>query len=370
MMASSGSIGRTISVMEMRAMRQPTKSDVPNEEVYPTQPIPHTKRNVPQSPLCAIFPPNIDDPALVARARPMFTPPSAKEPMLISPGAFGGTNRAPAAFSPRTGLFYIPSWMDTFSTYFKAPVEYKEGNQYVGRFPTMAFPALRTGPGAINQRLPEDGYGAIQAFDTKDLPCKVAGQVPSGVKAEHGLDLAAMARRYAIDEAHAADDGFPCCTFKGAVFGLDTRTGRILWKTSTQPPDPGYSGGGVWGHAPVVDDTRGLVYVGTGNSFRLPDAVMECIRNAVALGSTREAAGMSCDPKFNQNHFDSILALRQNTGAIVWNSPKNSAMSWKKSFLKSLKRTGPSGRHVNRPSGVTRAATTRCWSSAAVPRWG
>jgi 3-oxoacyl-[acyl-carrier-protein] synthase II len=35
----------------------------------------------------------------------------------------------------------------------------------------------------------ESGIGAIQAFDTKDLPCKVAGQVPSGVKAEHGLDL-------------------------------------------------------------------------------------------------------------------------------------------------------------------------------------
>lgn len=35
----------------------------------------------------------------------------------------------------------------------------------------------------------DSGIGAIQAFDTKDLPCKVAGQVPAGVKAEHGLDL-------------------------------------------------------------------------------------------------------------------------------------------------------------------------------------
>src|SRR5689334_5739132 len=35
----------------------------------------------------------------------------------------------------------------------------------------------------------ESGIGAIQAFDTKDLPCKVAGQVPAGVKAEHRLDL-------------------------------------------------------------------------------------------------------------------------------------------------------------------------------------
>src|SRR6516165_7273412 len=36
----------------------------------------------------------------------------------------------------------------------------------------------------------ESGIGAIQAFDTKDLPCKVAGQVPAGVKADGGLDIA------------------------------------------------------------------------------------------------------------------------------------------------------------------------------------
>jgi 3-oxoacyl-[acyl-carrier-protein] synthase II len=35
----------------------------------------------------------------------------------------------------------------------------------------------------------ESGIGAIQAFDTKDLPCKVGGQVPASVKAEGGLDI-------------------------------------------------------------------------------------------------------------------------------------------------------------------------------------
>ncbi|MBV8704037.1 MAG: beta-ketoacyl-ACP synthase II, partial [Acetobacteraceae bacterium] len=35
----------------------------------------------------------------------------------------------------------------------------------------------------------ESGIGAIQAFDTKDLPCKVAGQVPQGSKDEGRLDL-------------------------------------------------------------------------------------------------------------------------------------------------------------------------------------
>jgi 3-oxoacyl-[acyl-carrier-protein] synthase II len=35
----------------------------------------------------------------------------------------------------------------------------------------------------------ESGISAIQAFDTKDLPSKVAGQVPAGTKGEGGLDI-------------------------------------------------------------------------------------------------------------------------------------------------------------------------------------
>jgi len=36
----------------------------------------------------------------------------------------------------------------------------------------------------------ESGIGPIQAFDPKDLPCRVAGQIPAGVRAEGGLDIA------------------------------------------------------------------------------------------------------------------------------------------------------------------------------------
>jgi len=35
----------------------------------------------------------------------------------------------------------------------------------------------------------ESGIGAIQSFDVKDLPAKIAGQVPAGAKAEGGLNL-------------------------------------------------------------------------------------------------------------------------------------------------------------------------------------
>ena len=36
----------------------------------------------------------------------------------------------------------------------------------------------------------ESGIGAITAFDTKDVPCKIAGQVPAGARADNRLDLA------------------------------------------------------------------------------------------------------------------------------------------------------------------------------------
>ncbi|MCL2429001.1 MAG: beta-ketoacyl-ACP synthase II, partial [Alphaproteobacteria bacterium] len=36
----------------------------------------------------------------------------------------------------------------------------------------------------------ESGIRAIQSFDTKNLPCKIAGQVPQGTKADGKLDLA------------------------------------------------------------------------------------------------------------------------------------------------------------------------------------
>ena len=54
----------------------------------------------------------------------------------------------------------------------------------------MACP-LGLGVEHVWQRLinAESGIGSIQAFDTKDLPCKVAGQVPTGVKSEQRLDL-------------------------------------------------------------------------------------------------------------------------------------------------------------------------------------
>ena len=51
---------------------------------------------------------------------------------------------------------------------------------------------LGVGVGHVWRRLVagESGISAIQSFDTKDLPAKIAGQMPQGTRADGGLDLA------------------------------------------------------------------------------------------------------------------------------------------------------------------------------------
>jgi hypothetical protein len=56
--------------------------------------------------------------------------------------------------------------MDTYSTYIKRPVDYVEGQRFTGAGPIMSVRMLQPGP-LVNRRLPEEGYGAIQAFDPK-----------------------------------------------------------------------------------------------------------------------------------------------------------------------------------------------------------
>jgi glucose dehydrogenase len=104
-------------------MAVPTTTDVPGEEVHPTQPIPFNARNVAQSAFCATYPPGIEDPKLVPLARPIFTPPSVKEPILISPGATGGPNRGAGSFSPRTGFLYVTGKNDAMLLQAKSVTE-------------------------------------------------------------------------------------------------------------------------------------------------------------------------------------------------------------------------------------------------------
>ena len=92
----------------------PTTTDVPGEEVWPTQPIPYTQRHVPQVPFCAVYP-RVEDPELAKRVRPLFHPYLVNEFVITSPGQDGGADYGGPGFSPRTGLFYASGKNDAVS---------------------------------------------------------------------------------------------------------------------------------------------------------------------------------------------------------------------------------------------------------------
>jgi polyvinyl alcohol dehydrogenase (cytochrome) len=112
------------------------------------------------------------------------------------------------------------------------------------------------------------------------------------------------------EEGFSLIPGYPCCSFRGAMFSLDLKTGAIVWKTTMVPT--GYSGGAVWGSSPAVDARRGQLYIATGNNYSVPQSVLDCV---AAAGEDR-AAQAACVPP--DDYFDSIMALDLATGQVRW----------------------------------------------------
>jgi polyvinyl alcohol dehydrogenase (cytochrome) len=81
------------------------------------------------------------------------------------------------------------------------------------------------------------------------------------------------------EESQGAHPEYGCCTFRGSVSSLDAQTGAVLWRTYMipEPPQPrgtssagvtlyGPAGAALWS-SPTIDVKRGLIYVGTGNTY-------------------------------------------------------------------------------------------------------
>ena len=82
-----------------------------------------------------------------------------------------------------------------------------------------------------------------------------------------------------FEETAGRDPKYECCTFRGSLVALNAYTGKISWKSYAiqDTPKPfkknssgtqmyGPAGGAIWA-APTIDAKRGLIYVGTGNSY-------------------------------------------------------------------------------------------------------
>jgi alcohol dehydrogenase (cytochrome c) len=171
------------------------------------------------------------------KGRPMRVPGMVPtfEGTLIYPSNQGATNWYSPSYSPRTGLFYIPAWDNTWSIYVKGEEEYKEGERFTSGMHRSSFTLNR---GAQNNtRKPEDGHGAVIAVDAK-----------TGEK------------RWQFDFVDVTDSGILTTAtdllFTGNreeyFFALDARTGKALWRTSL---------GGVVASGPMTYAVNGKQYV-------------------------------------------------------------------------------------------------------------
>jgi len=94
---------------------------------------------------------------------------------------------------------------------------------------------------------------------------------------------------------------YDCCTFRGSIVAYEARSGKRVWQsyllpkavfrgtTSSGEKMFGPAGLAIWG-APAIDERRGLLYFGTGDSYTSPAPQLS----------------------------DAIVAMRLDSGKIVW----------------------------------------------------
>jgi alcohol dehydrogenase (cytochrome c) len=167
--------------------------------------------------------------------RPPGTLPNA-EGVLIFPGNQGGTNWYNPSYSPRTGLFYIPAWVNYDTVYMKRPVEYVEGQSFGGGVPrTTVPPGIQTATNSYQTE--EEGHGAIRAIDPltgeKRWDFNMADVTDAGVLTTASNVLFSGGR-------------------EGYFFALDARSGALLWKATV---------GGVVASGPMTYAVNGRQYV-------------------------------------------------------------------------------------------------------------
>jgi alcohol dehydrogenase (cytochrome c) len=155
---------------------------------------------------------------LDSKGRPIRVPgmTPSREGTLILPGNQGGTNWYNPSYSPRTGLFYIPSWANYSTLYVKQDAKYTEGARFGGGAPRNTVPGVRDGQ-LLNYAKEDEGYGAVRAIDPK------TGEMKWQFKMSDFTDAGVLT---------TASDLLFSGGREGYFFALDARTGALLWKAS------------------------------------------------------------------------------------------------------------------------------------------
>ncbi len=135
--------------------------------------------------------------------------------VMIYPNLFGGTNWYSPSYSPRTHLFYIPSWQDSSMNLGKVSGDFSPGQRYMGG--TIRPGGAQTKRGAENTPIENTNYGAILAMDP------ATGQAKWQFK---------MTDLTASGVLTTASDLLFAGGREGYFYALDARTGAELWKAS------------------------------------------------------------------------------------------------------------------------------------------
>jgi alcohol dehydrogenase (cytochrome c) len=140
-----------------------------------------------------------------ADGRPNQVVHSTVEGVLVYPGNQGATNWYPPSYSPSTGLFYIPTWENTSTTYRQGeePPEFVEGQAFTGPFPSG---------GATG----EDVYSAVRALDL------AGNRVWEFRNSAPGSEAGVLT---------TASDLLFSGSRDGWFYALDARDGEKLWET-------------------------------------------------------------------------------------------------------------------------------------------
>jgi len=133
---------------------------------------------------------------------------------IVYPGNQGATNWYNPSYSPRTGLLYVPAWVNYASLFIKRPQTYVEG-QYFGGGEGRATDAQGLRTATNNLRTDDEGYGAILALDP------LTGERRWEYKMVDFTDAGILT---------TASDLLFSGGREGDFYALDARTGALLWK--------------------------------------------------------------------------------------------------------------------------------------------
>jgi glucose dehydrogenase len=185
----------------------PTKTDVPGEQVWPTQPLPYAANGLPQLPFCPTYP-IITDPALAARVRPMFQPFSSTEFFIVSPGVGGGANFGSPSFSRRTGFMYFTARNEPASSKIK--------------------PMGDTGRAGSKSEPFYENRGTIGETGAKAGGTLAAYSAATGQQVWYHEFASTTVGGNLVTAGNVVFQG----TSRGDFFGIDASTGRELFKYS------------------------------------------------------------------------------------------------------------------------------------------